>query len=173
VITRYQMTAERIRQELSALERVAARAKRSITLARERDADQDLYLDSAALSLHNFYTGLERAFHQIAAMVDEQVPTGPGWHRELLDQMSRERPQVRPAIISEETRESLDEYLRFRHVVRSIYAFEFDPDRLERLVEGLDSVFQRTRRELHAFADFLEKLAKADEEEGEENDDEN
>ena len=43
-------------------------------------------------------------------------------------------------------------------MVRSIYAFEFDPDRLERLVEGLDSVFQRTCRELCAFADFLETL---------------
>lgn len=124
-----------------------------------------LYLDAAALNLHDFYSGLERAFYQIAATVDEMVPTGRDWHRELLQQMAVERPQVRPAVVSTEICEALDEYLRFRHVVRNIYAFEFDSDRLGRLVQGLDSLFYRVRRELQAVADFLERLTESDDEE--------
>ncbi len=130
-----------------------------MALAREHPEDEDLYLDSAALNLHDFYTGLERAFHQIAAAVDETVPTGHDWHRELLRQMATELPQVRPAVVSAEAHEALEGYLRFRHVVRNIYAFEFDPDRLGRSVRGLVPAFRRARRELQAFTDFLERLA--------------
>ena len=156
---RYLVLAARIRQELGTLEKVATRAKRALALAHKYPDDEDLYLDAVALNLHDFYTGLERVFYQIAATLDEAVPESRGWHQKLLRQMAKERPQIRPAVISEETRELLDEYLRFRHVVRNIYAFEFDSERLGRLVQGLDFVFPRINRELQAFAQFLERLA--------------
>lgn len=167
MIERYRTTAERIRQELSALERLAARAIRGMARAREAAGDRDLYLDSVALSLHDFYTGLERAFRQTAAVVDEVVPAGPNWHEELLRQMAEERSGVRPAVISGKTLEALDEYLRFRHVVRNIYAFEFDLERLGRLVEALGPTFRQAEAELRAFAGFLEQLARSDEGTGE------
>jgi len=151
--------AARIRQELETLEKVATRAKRALALAHKYPDDEDLYLDAVALNLHDFYTGLERVFYQIAATLDEAVPESRDWHQKLLRQMAKERPQIRPAVISEETRESLDEYLRFRHVVRNIYAFEFDSERLGRLVQGLDFVLPRIHKELQAFAQFLERLA--------------
>lgn len=141
------------------MERLATRAKRGMALARQRPGEADFYLDSVALSLHDFYTGLERAFRQIAAVVDESVPAGPNWHEELARQMAAECPQVRPAVVSSKSLEALDEYLRFRHVVRNVYAFEFDAERLGRLVEALDPTFGQVRSELQAFADFLERLA--------------
>ncbi len=156
---RYLVLAARIRQELETLEKVATRAKRALALAHKYPDDEDLYLDAVALNLHDFYTGLERVFYQIAATLDEAVPESRDWHQKLLRQMAKERPQIRPAVISEETRESLDEYLRFRHVVRNIYAFEFDSERLGRLVQGLDFVLPRIHKELQAFAQFLERLA--------------
>jgi len=159
VSERYLVLAARIRQELEALEKVDTRAKRALALAHKYPDDEDLYLDAVALNLHDFYTGLERVFYQIAATLDEAVPESRDWHQKLLRQMAKERPQIRPAVISEETRESLDEYLRFRHVVRNIYAFEFDSERLGRLVQGLDFVLPRIHKELQAFAQFLERLA--------------
>lgn len=79
-------------------------------------------------------------------------------------QVAEERRQVRPAVISSKTLEALDEYLRFRHVVRNIYAFEFDADRVGRLVRDLDPTFSRVRVELQAFGDFLERLSGSDQE---------
>ena len=73
--------------------------------------------------------GLERVLHHIAAMVDGSVPAGREWHRDLLRQMGIALPQVRPEVLSAGTIKALDEYLRFRHVVRNVYAFEFDPER--------------------------------------------
>ena len=55
--------------------------------------------------------------------------------------------------------QGLDEYLRFRHVVRNVYSFVLDPARVEALVEGLGSVFGQVRIDLLAFADFLEQVS--------------
>jgi hypothetical protein len=113
---RYRLTARRICQELLAVERSVARAKRALALAQHVPQNQDLYLDSAALNLHDFYTGLERAFEHVATAVDEHLPGGRNWHRGLLCQMAEERTVVRPSVISADTRDELEEYLRFRHV---------------------------------------------------------
>lgn len=144
------------------MERVVARIERAMAAVREKPVDQDFYLDSAALNLHDFYAGLERIFQRIAETLDRSLPSGPEWHSELLRQMSMALPSVRPQVLSAETAKSLDEYLRFRHVVRKVYTFEFDPERIGRLVQRLRPVFAGTEAELVAFADFLDQLNRAD-----------
>lgn len=160
MIDDYLVVAGRIRQELSNLEQVVARAERAITAARQRPEDQDLYIDSAALNLHDFYAGLERIFQQIATTIDANLPTGGEWHRELLQQMQSDLPDLRPPVLSAEAIQALDEFLRFRHVVRHIYAFQFDPDQVARLVQLMPSAFHQVQTELLAFAEFLEQVGK-------------
>lgn len=116
------------------------------------------------MNLHDFYTGLERIFYHIATNVDGSVPVTREWHRELLCQMGTALPQVRPQVLSPETIKALDEYLRFRHVVRNVYTFEFEPQRIERLVKQLGQCFDGVRDELLAFAGFLDLLAQESEE---------
>jgi hypothetical protein len=156
---RYAIVAARMRQDLTGVARVVDRAERAMTFARQRPEEQDVYLDSAALNLHDFYAGLERIFRHIAAAMDQSIPSGPEWHRELLRQMNVTLPPIRPQVVSVQTIKTLDEYLRFRHVVQNIYTFEFDPERIEQLVQRLRPAFERIQVELLAFADFLEKLA--------------
>ena len=135
------------------------RVERAILLSRQRTAEQDLFADSAALNLHDFYSALERIFEHIASDVDRSVPTGRDWHRELLRQMVVEIQGLRPQVITTETASAIDAYLRFRHVVRNVYAFEFDPTRIERLANSLRPAFERARGELLDFASFLDGLA--------------
>jgi hypothetical protein len=160
MIERYAVIAGRMRQELVDLERVVARSERAMAAVQRQTDEQDLYLDSAALNLHDFYAGLERIFSQIAATVDKSVPAGHDWHRELLRQMTVNLPQIRPQVLSVEAAKTMDEYLRFRHVVRNIYTFEFDARRVEHLVQSLRPCFEMVRGELLAFADFLEGLGR-------------
>jgi hypothetical protein len=42
------------------------------------------------------------------------LPQGTEWHKILLDQMAKEIFQLRPALISDQTRKALDEYRAFR-----------------------------------------------------------
>ncbi|MBC7343338.1 MAG: antitoxin [Clostridia bacterium] len=162
---RFLVVAARIRQELEDLEQVVARAERAMAAARRHPKDQDLYVDSAALNLHDFYGGLERIFYHIATAVDGSPPTGREWHRDLLKQMSIPLGETRPRVLSSNAVRGLDEYLRFRHVVRNIYAFELDPVRIERLAKNLRPVFEQVYLPLIVSScpsDIADSLAKDD-----------
>jgi hypothetical protein len=147
--------AQRIRSELIELERVLQRLQEGWKRA-ERAAD-DFYLDSVALNLHGFYSGLERIFEVIASNLDGSRPEGENWHQQLLDQMAAEVLEIRPAVISKSSCKSLGEYRGFRHVVRNVYTYRFDTAKLKKLIEGLPGLFQELCAELSAFADFVEK----------------
>lgn len=60
----YRAVAGRIKQELAALESVAARAGGA--WAKATLSPDDYYVDAAALNLHGFYAGLERVFLIVA-----------------------------------------------------------------------------------------------------------
>jgi len=120
--------------------------------------DQDAFLNSVALNLHSFYNGLERLMELVALEMDGGTLGGEFWHIELLRQMALELPSVRPAVLSAETGQLLDEYRKFRHRVRNIYAAHLSAARMEHLVKNLPSTWNQARTELLAFADFLERL---------------
>ena len=147
--------ALRIRDELSELDRVSQRVAEGWNRAL-RNAD-DYYLDGVALNLHGCYGGLERIFELIATVIDGAKPKGENWHQALLAQMTEEVPGVRPAVISQATFERLDEYRGFRHVVRNVYSYNFEPAKIRRLVTNLPATLDPVRAELLAFASFLEQ----------------
>lgn len=91
---------------------------------------QNALINSVALNLHGVYTGIERIFEVIAKKIDQRFPRGDKWHRDLLEQMSVDIPNVRKAVITEETRLILDELRRFRHLVRSAYSFQLDEEKV-------------------------------------------
>jgi hypothetical protein len=155
----YHVLAARIRAELQDIEQVVERAERARLLMLQHPAE-DIYSDAAAHNLHDFYSALERLFLQVARLVDRSAPEGERWHRELLEQMGLSVPSVRPPVLDERTVTELDEYLRFRHVVRNVYAFRLDPERVMHLVEQMRPLFERVRTQLHQFAQMLEQWSR-------------
>lgn len=81
------------------------------------------------------------------------------WHMRLLRSMALDIPQVRPAVISSSLEKQLAEYLGFRHVVRNIYGFELDPDRIAQLVEKINRVSAQLTSEIEQFVSYLRELA--------------
>jgi len=71
--------AERIRGEVADLARVVRRAVDSWSRGRRLAVEREVYLESVALNLHAFYSGLERLFELIARHVDHVLPAGEGW----------------------------------------------------------------------------------------------
>jgi hypothetical protein len=157
VIAIYRTIAGRIRSELRELDRVVERTAR-IWRQASTSAD-DYYLDATALNLHGFYAGLERVFEIVGEGIDQARPTGSSWHQELLRQMSAEIPGVRPPVISVDSRDRLDRYRGFRHVVRNVYTYNLDAEQVGALVRQLPATMEQVSRELLAFADFLEQVA--------------
>ena len=149
--------AKQIRDELAQIERIVSNV-RSDWDGFLRKGD-DVYLKAVAYDLHGFYTGLERVFQSVADTIDDHVPAGENWHKDLLFQMAKEIVSVRPALLSEETVAFLEEYLKFRHRVRNIYSFNLIPERVKGLVEKLPGIHKQVRSNLEDFAEFLENLS--------------
>lgn len=146
-----------VRRRKMRLERVVTRAEKAMSLARY-STEHDFYLDSVALNMLDFYSGLERIFRHIATDVDQSLPVGSERHRDLLLQMSVSIMQLRPHVISKDTVKGLDEYLRFRHIVRNVYAFTFDAERIDLLIRQLRPLFNQLHTELMIFVSFLKQV---------------
>ncbi len=145
--------SRRIHMELGDIQTVIDRAQTG--WQEYKNSGNGLYLDSVALSLHGFYNGIEGLLENIATSIDRHLPGGNSWHRDLLDQMANELSEIRPAVISEPTLLILDEYLRFRHVVRNIYSYQIDAKQLEPLAEAAPVAFEKISQELTEFARWL------------------
>ena len=152
----YRTIAGRIRVDLQELARVVDRTGRIWQQALA--ATDDYHVDATALNLHGFYAGLERLLEIIVDGVDQAKPAGARWHDDLLRQMAAEVPGVRPPVLSQETRERLDRYRGFRHVVRNVYTYNLDPEQIGMLVKQLAPTMARVSQDLAAFADFLEQM---------------
>jgi hypothetical protein len=148
--------ADRIRTDIAELERVIYRIDEG--WRRAKSSEDDYYLDGVALNLHGFYSGLERIFELIAEVVDGSIPQGENWHQLLLEQVGTELPGIRPAVISDDARMKLNDYRGFRHVVRNVYTFKFDPLKVGELVDEAPGLFRLIRDELLTFASFLEQV---------------
>ena len=147
--------AGRILAELDELKILDERIR--LGMEKAKTQNDDFYIDSVALNLHGFYSGVERLFEKIAGTIDGSVPGGANWHQELLNQMCIEVPGVRPAVISYELKDQLEEYRGFRHIVRNVYTYRLDPEKLKPLVKNLRSVMRSLKKELSAFARFIQK----------------
>jgi hypothetical protein len=125
----------------------------------QRDPERaKLFYEVQALKLHNFYTGCERIFSLIVSEFDGSKPSGFDWHKRLLQRMTVAQ-QERLPVISAETARRLDEYLGFRHVVRNVYSFDLDVDRVARLVQTYPTTWQNFEAEIQAFIEWLRVLA--------------
>jgi len=150
---------DRIRQELTNIGRTVELALDAWEGARHFSEQQAHFLNSLALNLHSFYNGLERIFESVARRLDPKFPSGKHWHRHLLSQMGHEIPGVRPAVLSGESVESLDEFLAFRHRVRNLYTFNLEGALLYQLLERLPKTWTNVRTDIEAFCNLLEEAA--------------
>ena len=147
-----------IRDELSALAKVKALLEEARARFAERAPDP-LELGGIALSLHAFYNGVENLFRRVALELGEGLPGGDDWHSQLLRNMALEMPRVRPRVISEQTRDSLEEFLRFRHVVRHTYGHELKWRRMRELLDSFGPAYTEFVKDAEEFLRFLEAMA--------------
>ena len=139
-----------IKDELSKLDILVQK----LSSQKNRTKEEEV-AESAALRLHNFYTGCERIFKLIASEVNGGVSHELDWHKRLLTQVALEIDGIRPAVISLLTRKHLEELLRFRHVVRNIYGFELEAERIEDLINLTAGIHPRFTKEIEKFIAFL------------------
>ena len=148
---------QRINDELTKIEStVGGIAKALEDIAVLPIAAKPYIQESMAKKLADVYNGVENIFRRIAREVDMHLPTGDSWHKDLLSQMTEQRPE-RPPVISEETFPRLEDLLKFRHAFNNIYGEELVYEEIEPHAKSIDELFTNVSQDLNTFTDSLEK----------------
>ena len=148
-----------ISRELDSVRRLVAEAEE--WQSQLADWPDVVRMRTAGGILHDFYCAVERIFRHIATRIDEDLPSGPGWHLQLLQRMGTDIEAVRPAVLDRKTVRQLDEYLRFRHLFRNVYGFDLEWERCRELFSELPVVLARLEQQFGAFDEFLRTLEQA------------
>ena len=86
--------------EISQIENLLLQYTDVLTSCREKEKPDLTEITTSASVLHSFYNGLENIFHTIAKQIDNSIPEGANWHKDLLQQMTRQTDS-RKAIFSD------------------------------------------------------------------------
>ena len=142
------------RSKLSALVLSLANLQRDWDVAEAAEERSD----AAALRLQSLYTGIERCFVQIVRVLNGGPPDGADWHRRLLERMGVST-ELRPALLDASTVAGLAELMRFRHVVRHLYAYELELDQVLRLLQRALELWPVVDSQLVSFEAWLTELS--------------
>jgi len=101
-----------------------------------------LELAGVCTFLQNFYNGIENILKQITLSLGKNIPSGPSWHRDLLN------IAMNSGIISKSIADEIRKYLAFRHFISHGYAFDLDADRIEPLLKEIHNIFSNLKSEI-------------------------
>lgn len=147
----HKATLNKIQFEINQVDKLLNKYKDLIQISKEKEPDL-VELTAFASVLHSFYNGIENIFLVIAKGIDNSNPSDSKWHKELLIKMSGTNKN-REAIISEDLKNKIIDYLGFRHFYRHSYSFYLDWKEMEKLVSSLFDVWNQMKQELNKFID--------------------
>ena len=147
-----------IEAELDQLQHLAADIRYVRDQVESDPTHARLFYENLALKLHNFYTGCERIFNLVAAELNGAPVAGYDWHQRLLERMAVDW-DGRPPVLSTASVRELQPFRAFRHVVRNIYGYELDTQRVEQLVQDYARVWPQVEADMRRFAAWLRSLA--------------
>ena len=106
-------------------------------------------------SIHTTYGVLENYFLRISKFFESNL-SSDRWHRELVEKMTLDIPELRPPfLVSTKSKQQVLELMKFRNRVRNLYGEDLDPRQIS-AVQYLFDEFFTSFPQLHV--DFTSKL---------------
>ena len=109
--------------------------------------------------LSGIYSTFEDIFVKIAKDFENKIEDRGSWHFEILNRMALDIEEVRPAVISKESRAHLDELRRFWHVFRYSYAFELNWEKIVITIKCWFRNSESIQADITNFVNKLDRLA--------------
>lgn len=109
---------------------------------------------AAAGLLENLYTATETVLVRIAQQFGNNLRT-ERWHSDLLRRMAIAVPGLRPAVLSQDVYQRLDELMRFRHFKRYYFNLEYNWERLYYLIALARTLRPALTADFAAFRAFV------------------
>lgn len=158
----YSYMKEKIAVLRSEIERDLQRLDRlfknfSISYMQYEKTSEYAKLVESAFYINQIYTGFEKIFKSIARTFENSIDEDY-WHKSLLERMSLEIKGIRPALLSQNSFEYLNELRAFRHFFRHAYDVEIEKDKFKIVAEKAFKIKKLYKREIKNFLIFLDKL---------------
>ncbi len=102
------------------------------------------------------YTGCEKMSERVAVTLDENLPKGENWHEQLLRQMAETGGDNRPPLWQGSLLLELDEYRKFRHLVRHSYNVKLKHDKVMILAQKILISSEKVKEAIQQFNVWLE-----------------
>ncbi len=116
-----------------------------INKVKNKENKTKIELAGIAAFLHNFYSGIENILKQILSEKNIKIARTEFWHRTLLE------TSVENQIISPEFKNSLSDYLAFRHFFVHSYGFMLDEHRLLSLARDAGGIFSAFKENIKEY----------------------
>jgi hypothetical protein len=94
-------------------------------------SDDEAILESIAYQIHNLYCATEDLLKIVAGYFENNISDSSQWHSLLLQRMSIEIPNIRPAFLTSKTYSILNSLRGFRHFFRHAYGAAIEYDQLK------------------------------------------
>ena len=139
----------KITYEISQIDQLLIDSQPLQDLCRIKNPDF-IELSAAAMVLHSFYNGIENIIILIFKNYEEKLPSGNNWHMELLENASIQNGN-RKVIFNNELKSQLEEYRKFRHIVRHTYNYKLNWIMMEGIMNNLNTIWSKTKENLNKF----------------------
>ena len=110
--------------------------------------------------MHFVFTIILSAFLRVNSLVvsfihflygfREEVPNDINWHTKLLEK-AFSKTKTGESILSNEYKETLNRYMRFRHLFRHTYNYKIEIDKLKPLVDGSPEIWEKVKNDVVTF----------------------
>jgi len=111
-----------------------------------------------AYTIVNIYNLMENYLIRIVKCFENNIDQSE-WHKDLLRHMSLDIDGIRPAFLTREDVNCLDDLRAFRHIFRHIYQNRLDIDKLLLVDRRVDDVVKFFKERHFKFNDFLIRLS--------------
>lgn len=147
---------ERLKIALSELERHCSKFSLLQSYVQNKKPDE-IILSAIGSHLHSYYNGIEKIFDIINKETDNFSFNSEKSHSELLSVMAM-KTDKRNAVISEQSKIELSDYMKFRHFFRHSYSYDIDWNKIKPLLDNIQENWQRVHEEIDTFRnDFVKK----------------
>ena len=124
----------------------------------EKELPSKEAVESTGYWMHNLYCALEDLFKLVAAYWENNLVTNGEFHVNLLKRMIINIREVRPALLSKESFEYLNELRGFRHVFRHAYSYGLDDERVTYLLRKTIAKQSIIFNDIIEFREKIDKL---------------
>jgi len=143
--------------QVSEINSIYAKIEKRLDFLERKEVSMEM-VESTGYWLHNLYCAFEDLFKVVAGFWENDVGTDESFHIHLLKRMQVRIKGIRPALLSKDSFENLNELRGFRHVFRHAYSYGLDDQRVLTLLRHVLSKKAIIMKDLRKFQDDIASI---------------